>query len=62
MLVLTLKENQKVIVPVVGIVITVVRIDSNRVRLGFEAPKSVKILRECLIGKPNGKKQDCGNL
>lgn len=51
MLVLTLKEGQQVVVPVIGIVITVVRCSGGRVRLGFEAPKTIKFLRSTLLRK-----------
>lgn len=45
MLVLTLKENEKVIVPIIGITITLVKVKGNRCRIGFEAPQSIKFLR-----------------
>lgn len=53
MLVLTLKEREKIIVPVIGIVITVCRIKGNRIKLGFEAPKSIKFLRGKLMPTGN---------
>jgi carbon storage regulator len=49
MLVLSRKKDEKIIVKVPGIEeeieLTVVQIDSNRVRLGFNAPPRVTILR-----------------
>ena len=45
MLVLTRKKGQRIILSN-GIVITVCQTKSGSVRLGIEAPKDVKILRE----------------
>lgn len=45
MLVVTRNVNEKVIIDD-NITITVTRIKDGRVRLGFEAPPGVKILRE----------------
>lgn len=45
MLVLTRKTNEKIVVGD-NIVITVVKLDGNRVRLGIEAPSHVPIQRE----------------
>lgn len=66
MLVLTLKENEKVVVPIIGITITLVRIQGNRCRIGFEAPQSIKFLRSKLLptGNPDlatpiDTKRDC---
>lgn len=53
MLVLTMKEREKIVVPVIGIVITLVKIKGNRVKLGFEAPDSIRFLRQKLL--PTGK-------
>jgi carbon storage regulator len=49
MLVLSRKLGEKVFVSVPGmedIVVTVVDIDRGKIRLGFQAPPSVKIMRE----------------
>jgi carbon storage regulator CsrA len=55
MLVLSRRRDEKVLVKVPGleeeIEITVVQIDSSRVRLGFKASKDVTILREELSQK-----------
>lgn len=57
MLVLSRRRDEKVLVKVPGleeeIEVTVVQIDSSRVRLGFKAPESVTILREELRKKAN---------
>jgi carbon storage regulator CsrA len=53
MLVLTLKENEKVVVPVIGITITITKIKGNRVQVGFEAPKAIKFLRSKLLPTGN---------
>lgn len=45
MLVLTRKPGEKIVVPVVGLTITVLNVDGKLVRLGFEAPESCTILR-----------------
>lgn len=55
MLVLSRRRDEKVLVKVPGLEneleVTVVQIDSNRVRLGFKAPPNVTILREELRSK-----------
>ena len=55
MLVLSRKRDEKIFVQIPGIdekiEITVVQIDSSRVRLGFNAPKDVIILRKELEEK-----------
>jgi carbon storage regulator CsrA len=61
MLVLTRKFDENIIIEVEGktIKICVVDIDSNaRVKLGFEAEKDVKILREEVYNKINGNKNE----
>ena len=45
MLVLTRRDGQKIVLPALGVTFTVVRIEGDRVRIGVEAPKDVKILR-----------------
>ena len=49
MLVLSRKKEEKILVNVPGmeeeIEVTIVQIDSNRVRIGFNAPPNVTILR-----------------
>ena len=44
MLVLTRKPGEKVVIGN-GITLTVVEVEGNRVRLGFDAPDQVRILR-----------------
>ncbi len=57
MLVLSRRRDEKILVRVPGveqdIELTVVQIDSSRVRLGFNAPESVTILRSELTSKEN---------
>ena len=48
MLVLGRKTGARIVIDG-GIVVTVVRIQGDKVRLGFEAPKAVSILREEII-------------
>jgi carbon storage regulator len=50
MLVLSRKVNEKIVIDG-GIVITVVKVEGNQVRLGIEAPSSVKVFREEIAGK-----------
>jgi len=50
MLVLTLKENGKVLIGN-DISVLVVEIRGNQIRLGVEAPDDVLVLREKLAGK-----------
>ena len=46
MLVLTRLKNEKIVLPALGVTFTIVRIDAHSVRIGIEAPKDVKILRD----------------
>ena len=50
MLVLTFKENEKVLIGN-DISVTVVEIRGNQIRLGIEAPAGLLVLRERLAGK-----------
>ena len=50
MLVLTLKENEKVLIGN-EISVMVVEIRGNQIRLGVEAPAGLLVLREKLAGK-----------
>jgi carbon storage regulator len=56
MLVLTRKEQERVRVRVAGVDVwvRVVRIEGDRVRLGFEAPRDVDVRREELIPAGEG--------
>ena len=49
MLVLSRKPGEKVVIGN-GITLTVVEVEGNRVRLGFDAPDQVRILRAELLG------------
>jgi carbon storage regulator len=51
MLVLSRKENERLVIDG-NIVVTVVRLAGGKVRLGIEAPASVQVKREELLGKP----------
>lgn len=55
MLVLSAKPGERVLIDGGRIVVTVVRVQGDQVRLGFDAPRSVQIVRE------NAKKQDSRN-
>ena len=55
MLVLTRKQNEGILIGK-DIRITLIDVDGDRVRLGIEAPKSIRVIREELvaeIGKEN---------
>jgi carbon storage regulator CsrA len=45
MLVLSRKEDQKILFPNLGITVEVLRVKGNNVRIGVEAPRSVRVLR-----------------
>jgi carbon storage regulator len=49
MLVLSRKINEKIVIDG-NIVVTVVKIDRNQVRIGIEAPGSVRVFREEILG------------
>jgi carbon storage regulator len=51
MLILTLKENEKILIGD-KITVMVVEIRGNQIRLGIEAPADLVVLREKLVGKP----------
>ncbi len=46
MLVLSRRENEKVLFPHLGITVQVLRLSGNQVRLGVNAPKHVRVLRD----------------
>ena len=50
MLVLSRKPGERIVIDG-GIVVTVVKVDRNQVRLGFEAPPQVAIRREELVNR-----------
>ena len=49
MLVLSRKEDQKIIFPNLGISVEVTRVKGNSVRLGIDAPRSIKVVRGELL-------------
>ncbi|SHH83071.1 carbon storage regulator, CsrA [Sporobacter termitidis DSM 10068] len=48
MLVLTRKQNEGILIGN-DIVVTVINIDGDKIRLGIEAPKNVRVIREELV-------------
>jgi carbon storage regulator CsrA len=56
-LVLTRRLNERIYIGD-SIIITIVRIEGGQVRLGVDAPKEVKVLREELIEKPREQEGD----
>jgi carbon storage regulator CsrA len=46
MLVLTRRENEKILLPDVGVTVELMSVSGNRARLGITAPSSIRILRE----------------
>ncbi len=45
MLVLSRKENQRIVFPNIGVSVEILRIEGNRVRVGVDAPRELRILR-----------------
>lgn len=56
MLVLTRRENEKIVFPEVGITVELVSISGSRARLGVQAPAEVRILRHEIAEKELGDK------
>jgi len=54
MLVLSRKQNQKITFPNLGISVEVLRIKGNAVRVGVDAPKHVRVLREEVAAEEGG--------
>ena len=52
MLVLSRKKDQKVVLPGMGVTVQVMRCSENGVKLGFDAPPEIRILREELEYDP----------
>jgi carbon storage regulator CsrA len=53
MLVLTRKKGQRIVIPELGVTIVVAGHLGDKIRIGVEAPKSARILREeCLEKAP----------
>ncbi len=57
MLVITRRENEKIIFPNIGITVQLLETRGNSAKIGIEAPKEIKVLREELAsldleGKP----------
>ncbi len=46
MLVLTRRENEKILLPDVGVTVELMAVTGNRARLGISAPDNIRILRE----------------
>ena len=46
MLVLTRRENEKILLPDVGVTVELMAVTGNRARLGITAPENIRILRE----------------
>ena len=46
MLVLSRKKDQKVLLPGLGVTIQVIRCNESSVRLGFDAPPEIRIIRD----------------
>lgn len=51
MLVLSRRPNERVLIPGLGVSVTLVQVTGNQVRLGFEAPKDAQVIREELLEK-----------
>jgi carbon storage regulator len=53
MLVLTRKVGERIVVPDLGMTITVLEVHGNQVRIGIDAPREVTVLREELWREMN---------
>jgi carbon storage regulator CsrA len=56
MLVLSRRPHEKVLFPNLGITIQVVSVHSGVVRIGIEAPQTVRVVREELLRRPSAPK------
>ena len=52
MLILARRPDEKIVFPSIGVTLHVIRIQGNAVRIGIDAPRSLEILREELVGTP----------
>lgn len=52
MLVLARRKNDAIVIPEIGMTINVLEVRRNIVRLGFDAPKDLKIFRKEVVGQP----------
>lgn len=60
MLVLSRKEDQSILFPNLGISIEIVRVQGNKVSVGVEAPKSIRIVRgELQSAAQSGRQSGC---
>lgn len=53
MLVLSRREDDKILFPSLGISVQILRVDGNKVRVGIDAPRDVRVLRHELAGEEN---------
>lgn len=51
MLVLSRRPNQQILLPELNVAVHILEIQGDRVRLGFEAPRSVSVLRGELVAQ-----------
>lgn len=58
MLVLTRKKDERIVLPDLGITITICQIKDKKVRVGFEAPSNIVIHREEVWKKIQDEKLD----
>lgn len=57
MLVLTRRENEKILLPDVGVTVELMAVTGNRARLGISAPDNIRILREEVAASQTALKQ-----
>jgi len=54
MLVLSRKPGERIVVPQCGLAVTIIAVEGKAVRLGFDAPAEVAVLREELVRENKG--------
>ncbi len=62
MLVLTRRENEKILLPDVGVTVELMAVTGNRARLGISAPDNIRILREEVAANQDAIKQVLARL
>ena len=51
MLILSRKQGEKVVIPAIGVTLTVLEVRGERIRLGIEAPLELTVLRQEVLDR-----------